>query len=78
MPLYEFRCIDGHTTEHIRSYGTRDDPVLCKCGKPTERLFPKPHVEPDGIYSYAPNIGSKEDFERRTEAAKRREVVDRS
>jgi putative FmdB family regulatory protein len=79
MPIYEYKCTEGHVTEHVRSYAKRDEPVACKCGAETVRLFPLPHVEPDGIYSYAPNIGSKERFEKQQEAMRSKvNVVDRT
>jgi hypothetical protein len=35
------------------------------CGKPMELLFPIPHVLPDGVYSYAPPIGTMDAFDRK-------------
>ena len=68
MPIYEYKCVAGHVTETIRSYANRHDCPRCRCGLETTRLFPTPHVEPDGVYSYAPNLGSEEMFERRRTA----------
>ena len=69
MPLYDYVCPEGHVTETIRVYTQRDEcPPCARCGLDTDRLFPTPHVEPDGIYSYAPNLGSEEMFERRRHA----------
>lgn len=78
MPLYDYRCPEGHVTTELRGFDQRDTPVVCKCGQPTERLFPRTHRLPDGMYSYAPNLGDPEKFERRHEAAKRRKEGDRS
>jgi hypothetical protein len=73
-PLYDFRCANGHTHQRLRSYEGRDEPAKCLlCDAPTERLFPLPHVPPDGIYSYAPNIGSAEAFERKEAKIRERE-----
>jgi len=67
MPLYEYRCIEcGEIITRLCDYELRDDPVGCLiCHAETERLFPKPHIGPDGIYSYAPNIGDKDSFDRK-------------
>jgi putative FmdB family regulatory protein len=39
MPIYEYRCLNGHTFEVIQSMS--DDPVeTCEvCGAPVERVF---------------------------------------
>ena len=44
------------------------------CGLPMHRILSAPHVEPDGVYSHEPNLGSKDAFDRKYEAnkAKRR------
>jgi hypothetical protein len=43
-----------------------------------EYQFPMTHRQPDGIYSYAPNIGSADDHERRHEALKSgQRIIDR-
>lgn len=71
MPLYDFVCPDGHRTETLRRYVLRDDPLVCSCGLPASRIPVAPHVGPDGVYSYAPNIGDARKFERRWEGAKK-------
>jgi putative FmdB family regulatory protein len=53
MPIYEYRCKDGHTFEVIQSMS--DDPVTaCEvCGAPVERVF-RPvavHFKGSGFYS---------------------------
>ena len=66
MPIYEYLCPNGHTVEIIRRYPDRDEPVDClECGEPTHRLPPMPHVPVDGIYSYAPNVGTAREHERK-------------
>jgi len=39
MPIYEYRCLNGHTFEVVQSMS--DDPVeTCEvCGAPVERVF---------------------------------------
>ena len=68
MPLYEYRCPNGHTVERIRSYVERDDPSPCpSCDTYGERLFPRTHRLPDGMYSYAPNLGDPDAHERKNQ-----------
>lgn len=65
MPIYEYRCPEGDTREELRKYEDRDGPAYCqRCMEPMVRVFSAAHVEVDGIYSYAPNEGSEEKFER--------------
>ncbi len=33
MPLYDYRCEDGHVTEVMRSYDDRNNPHICACGQ---------------------------------------------
>ena len=53
MPIYEYRCSDGHTFEVIQSMA--DDPVTtCEvCGKPVERVFHPiaVHFKGSGFYT---------------------------
>src|SRR5262249_61631453 len=53
MPIYEYRCTNGHTFEVIQSMS--DDPVeTCEvCGAPVERVFHPVavHFEGSGFYS---------------------------
>jgi putative FmdB family regulatory protein len=73
MPIYEYTCADAHTSDVIRSLATRDEPVAClTCGAPTTRReVSASHVPPDGVYSYSPNVGDPERFERQRDAIKR-------
>ena len=65
-PLYEYTCPNDHTTTELVPFDQSLTPIDCPtCGKPAERDFPIPHMPPDGIYSYCPNIGTPEQFERR-------------
>jgi putative FmdB family regulatory protein len=66
MPLYEYKCADGHTHQRLRKMAERDEPCTClECDLPAEPIISAPHVPPDGVYSYAPNIGTAKDFERK-------------
>jgi putative FmdB family regulatory protein len=53
MPIYEYRCLNGHTFEVIQSMS--DDPVeACQeCGAPVERVFHPVavHFKGSGFYS---------------------------
>ena len=53
MPIYEYRCPDGHTFEVFQSMS--DDPVTtCEvCGKPVERVFHPiaVHFKGSGFYT---------------------------
>lgn len=65
MPSYEFRCPDGHVSGALRRMSQSAEPILCHCGKMAERIMSIPHCVPDGMYSYAPNVGSADAFEQR-------------
>jgi putative FmdB family regulatory protein len=53
VPIYEYRCNDGHTFEVFQSMS--DDPVTeCEvCGKPVERVFHPVavHFKGSGFYT---------------------------
>ena len=80
MPIYEYACDRGCTAEEIRSYGDRDrrKPRCMAHGQIMKRRPSLSHVEPDGVHSYAPNIGDPDRFERQQDAIKHRKgVIDR-
>ena len=65
-PLYAYVCGCGSAAEKIRTFAHRLDPVKCsRCGAEMEYRISAHHAQADGIYSYAPNIGSADDFERK-------------
>lgn len=73
MPIYEYICSgpDAHTHEVIRRYEDRDTPWGClTCGGTMQRIWSTPSIPPDGVYSYAPNVGDPERFERQRHAIK--------
>lgn len=52
MPVYDYRCPVGHTTEQNRPFDARREPVACAtCGEPAGYAFfsdpPKPRRTPD-------------------------------
>jgi putative FmdB family regulatory protein len=59
MPIYEYRCADGHTFEVLQSMA--DDPVtVCEvCGKPVERVFHPIAVHFKGSGFYATDYAKK-------------------
>ena len=66
MPIYEYECPNGHAAEAMRSVARMDAPILCdECGAGMVRVMSLPAKRTDGIYSYAPNIGDPDTFERR-------------
>jgi hypothetical protein len=68
--IYEYQCPERHITEKMRKIADRHQPVECKCGKQASLIISRPHCPPDGIYSYAPNIGDANTFDRRHEMLK--------
>ncbi|MGA9372311.1 MAG: FmdB family zinc ribbon protein [Solirubrobacterales bacterium] len=59
MPIYEYRCTNGHTFEVIQSMS--DDPVgACEqCGAPVERVFHPVAVHFKGSGFYTTDYKSK-------------------
>ena len=59
MPIYEYRCLNGHTFDVIQSMS--DDPVeTCEvCGAPVERVFHPVAVHFKGSGFYTTDYASK-------------------
>ena len=59
MPIYEYRCDNGHTFEVLQSMS--DDPVTeCEtCGAPVQRVLHSPAVHFKGSGFYTTDYGSK-------------------
>jgi putative FmdB family regulatory protein len=59
MPIYEYRCLNGHTFEVIQSMS--DDPVeTCEvCGAPVERVFHPVAVRFKGSGFYSTDYAAK-------------------
>lgn len=71
MPLYDFRCPDGHVTTRLVRHSMKSVVIPCAhCDQDAEWQFPKPHIAPDGTYSHEPNLGDANEFERRQEEMK--------
>lgn len=74
MPLYLYRCDAGHESEHLGHYDDRTEPHPClTCGEPAAYVLSPHHTQPDGLYSYEPNLGDPKAFERKHEEAKERQ-----
>lgn len=54
MPLYEYRCHDGHTTTELRKMGDRTAPLDCVCGAPA---LPMVSLTATGLVSGGTNGG---------------------
>ncbi len=68
MPLYLYVCPYGHRHETLRRYESRLDSSPCPtCGAPADYVISAHHAVPDGVYSYAPNLGSASNYERKHE-----------
>jgi len=66
MPIYQYRCKNGHTHDRLRKMDERDNPAQClQCDADATPIISAPHVPPDGVYSYCPNVGSADTFERK-------------
>ena len=73
MALFEYTCTGcGRTEKHLRPFARKYDPATCSvCGVLMRAVeISATHVEPDGIYSYCPNVGDPGQFERRLIAQK--------
>jgi putative FmdB family regulatory protein len=74
MPIYEYRCLNGHTFEVIQAMS--DDPVeTCEeCGAPVERVFHPVavHFKGSGFYTtdYAAKKKATSDGGDKADAAK--------
>lgn len=78
MPIYAYVCPEGHGTERLRKYEDRDDETICHCGASATRTMARTHSPPSGVYSYLPNIGDPDRFERQRDAIKNgRKVIPR-
>ncbi len=72
--LYQYRCEGGHDSEQFAAMAERGEPRPCPyCGELAARVITAPHVAPSGVYSYDPNVGNPEQFDRRHEEIKQQE-----
>jgi len=59
VPIYEYKCSNGHVFETVQSMS--DDPITAcpECGAPVERVFHPIAVHFKGSGFYATDYGSK-------------------
>ena len=59
MPIYEYKCSNGHVFEAVQSMS--DDPITAcpECGAPVERVFHPIAVHFKGSGFYSTDYGSK-------------------
>ncbi len=50
--IYDFRCKEGHVTEHSCSMSDVPASVRCKCGKKATRIFSAPAIRFKGSGFY--------------------------
>jgi putative FmdB family regulatory protein len=48
MPIYEYKCPEGHITEELRQMFWREQPTMCECGKEAKFIISAPAVQLDG------------------------------
>ena len=72
-PFFEYLDSNSHYTKRLRSFARKYEPLPCPtCGENMKAVeISASHVEPDGLYSYAENLGNADQFERRLEAQKK-------
>jgi putative FmdB family regulatory protein len=68
MPIYEYRCKQRHRIESLRKFEDQTPEVCTECGETMARIISAHHQAPDGIYSYEPNLGSADAFDRKMAA----------
>jgi putative FmdB family regulatory protein len=52
MPIYEYRCPNGHMTDAFRSVDTRHALERCKCGAMAEKVISRPAFAVGDIKGY--------------------------
>ena len=44
MPIYNYKCPDGHITEFFARLDDRDKPQKCRCGKQAKKMISCPKI----------------------------------
>lgn len=71
--LYQYLCSDGHNSEQFTDMALHSESRTCpQCGGVAIRVLMAAHVPPSGVYSYEPNMGDPDTFDRRHEEIKAR------
>lgn len=45
MPLYDYRCDEGHRFERVLPLARYDEPQACRCGAPSQKLIAAPRLQ---------------------------------
>lgn len=60
MPLYEYKCEEGHVSEYLSNISTRTNSKVCKmCEKEASYIISTPTVELEGITGDFPGAYAK-------------------
>lgn len=57
MPLYDFRCSEGHTFERMVKLANFDDLQFCACNAPAQRLISRPMISVESVDYTCPVTG---------------------
>lgn len=67
MPLYDFRCVDGHKFERMVKLADFEAPIICSCQMPAVRIISAPMFSVEQVDYTCPvtgkHIGSKKQHE---------------
>lgn len=74
MPLYEYKCSEGHVTEHITKLADRLLPVVCECGNLAHYTISAPNVRLEGITGAFPGAYDKWEKMRREKLQQERKL----
>lgn len=44
MPIYEYKCSNGHVTEEFRQIIFRESPTMCRCGEEAKFIVSAPMI----------------------------------
>ncbi len=68
--IYEFKCTNGHVTEHYMPMSERDSEPPCNCGATSRRILSVPNFKLDPVSGDFPTATDK--FARMHEQAGKR------
>jgi putative FmdB family regulatory protein len=70
MPLYEYRCANGHTFEIIRKFSDPPVETCPTCGSPVQKLMSSPAIQFKGTGWYITDYARKGGESRETKGSK--------
>lgn len=59
MPIYNYRCSEGHITEHMSKIADREQQIVCECGNWAHYTISAPSVKLEGITGDFPGAYAK-------------------